>query len=277
MRAFSNYGGPAIRFNNNSGNTGYLNLSAGGTLNVSGAFNAGGAIFADYGGSHQVAIGTSGLGAAGLYFGSASDTVLYRVSAGVLQTQQFQIDGDLILNPAGYNYVVQSLITGTDTVNRFQMDSNGWMQWGPGGSSALDTAWGRNGANTLATYSGGFGTLQAATFQVSSDPATKEDIRLFTGHKRVVDGVLGARLYTARRPGAKGAAGRKRHLSLLSTELPSEITELGAHAGNRERSDREAELDPVLYIDLYKLATALVMTVQHLNERIATLETAASK
>lgn len=65
-----------------------------------------------------------------------------------------------------------------DTVHRMQIDSNGKHQWGPGGSSAVDTNLYRNGVGVLQTDTG----FVAATETVSSSQAAGALLKIQNTH-----------------------------------------------------------------------------------------------
>ena len=193
-----------------------LYRSAPGVLKTDGQFYTGNFIAAAQGLAGQVTLGPAGPGAtAGIQFGSAGDTNLYRAGAGLLKTDgQFWAVGDIFGgatvraawgqlnrwmadgvnlkwsgdNGATYDtnlyrdaanngigtptlHANRALLTefgvqaygGADptfllgyTGNRiFQIRNTGKLEWGPGGTDAVDTNLYRSAANTLKT-DGGF-------------------------------------------------------------------------------------------------------------------------
>jgi len=127
----------------------------------------------------------------------------------------------------------------------------------------FDTYWYRNAANTLTCWNGAWGTLQAGVFQVNSDRANKSVIRKLAVASRgqLVKGILGAPVYTYKRKGWKDD---EHHLGLMADELPEHVVDVAAHPQDEGETEQ--------FVNLYKLATALVATVQHLNERVLALE-----
>jgi len=163
----------------------------------------------------------------------------------------------------------------SDTQYRFYIDSGGLMQWGPGGATVLDTTQYRAAANTIALkFSSTWGTYQAAAFAVQSERSTKSAVQKLAKTKvgELVGGLLEAGVYTYKRE-AKG----ERHLGLMADELPEDVVLSGTAVDYGPVDDNglpgeAGEEYPMQFVDLYKLATALVATVQHLNERLQALE-----
>jgi len=72
----------------------------------------------------------------------------------------------------------ESIRVSGDTVNRLQFDSNGKMQWGPGGSTAVDTDLYRNGVGVLQTDN----TFNASAVAVSESSATGNVLTVTNTH-----------------------------------------------------------------------------------------------
>jgi len=199
--------------------------------------NGGGAFFGCYGGI--------------LYWGPSTggtDTNLYRGASNQLNTS------------AGWQ-------TGTGTSKEVttSIDFIGGGQPILCLGNAHDTLWYRNGVNTIVIWNGtnGYGTLQAATFQVNSDRANKSAIQKLTAatHRQLAETMLAAPVYTYRRKGW----GKESHLGLMADELPEQIVEEGISPQGEEHGTEQ-------FVSLYKLCAALTATVQHLNERLLALE-----
>ena len=193
-----------------------------------------GAFAANTGAPNQILLHGNGY----LYFGSALDTNLYRPLASNLATTanfnaQFQ---------QGPHVAIGNVIAGLPGI-----------QFGAGGDTLLY----RNGANLIAHYNGSaWGTFQAAAFSVTSDRRRKSE-----GERAEVDvaKLLSAGIYTYLRGGSD-----ERHLGLYADDLPAEVISEGHVV--------EDDDEPLQFVDLYKLTTALLATVQHLNERLTVLE-----
>lgn len=110
--------------------------------------------------------------------------------------------------------------------------------------------------NAWYNYAGGYGTHFAAAFSVQSDRKLKTEIKR---HDVSVDKLLKAGVYKYKRKGSD-----EHHLGLMADELPEDVIQVGPHAGD--------EADETTFVDLYKLTTALVATVQHLDERLQAIE-----
>src|SRR5215471_241740 len=252
------------------------------------------------------------------------DTNLYRAAASVLKTDgELQAASNITFagtagaflsrrRSANGNMLVSRLAA--DTVDRFAINADGGMNWGPGnaaqdtqlyrdtasgpalkctvpfrgqsfvsalqgstnevalgftGNSTLgaiafmspsgqfDTTWYRGGANILNAYNpvnNNWGTLNAAAFTVQSDRKTKSDGEPV---EIDVDKLLSAGVYSYRRDKTK-----QRHIGLYADELPVEVI------GQASTLNGDAHQ----MVDLYKLTTALLATVQHLNARLTALE-----
>src|SRR5215471_10662709 len=208
-------------------------------LQTDSTFKAVGYIAAGVTAGREVGLGWSGIpgGNPGIYFGAAADTNLYRNTASGLKT-----DGHLTVgNANGYFFFI-------DTGN-YGVGSG--IKWGAAGDAHLH----RDAVNTLALWNAtnSWGTFQAAAFTVQSDRKTKRGIRKA---KFAHDKLLAAGIYTYKRDNTDA-----QHLGLMADELPAEVLDNGTEGDK-----------PVVMVDLYKLSTALVATVQHLNERITALE-----
>jgi hypothetical protein len=146
-----------------------LYRSAAGILKTDGEFDAGSAIFANKGLAWQTALGGGGTGLATVYFGSALDTNLYRSAAGQLKTDGSLtvLKGVAVGNAAQTGWSIDSMFgdvgarqvlrlgVNSDTQPRFAAMAGGQLNWGPGGSTAVDTNLYRSAAGQLKT-DGGF-------------------------------------------------------------------------------------------------------------------------
>jgi hypothetical protein len=114
-------------------------LRTGGSFITGTSLQAATEIIARSGSATQMTMGYIG-GNAGLNFGSANDTNLYRTAANTLKT-----DGSLTLvgyvgaNPAGVGAVSYGAAVAGELQNSWYMTNRGLMNWGPGGSSVADT------------------------------------------------------------------------------------------------------------------------------------------
>jgi hypothetical protein len=128
--------------------------------------------------------------------------------------------------------------------------------WFGSSNASFDTNLFRGSANTVNNYNGAWGTFNAATFNVQSDRSTKrrrKRAKVDTGK------LLTAGIYSYERDDTG-----ERHLGLYADELPPEVVS-EAHAV-------EGDDEPLQFIDLYKLTTVLLATVQQLNTRLEALE-----
>lgn len=129
--------------------------------------------------------------------------------------------------------------------------------------SAGDASFSRSAANQIDCNNGSFGTLRAAAFTVSSDRQLKHNIEGFTDTKQLVASMLSAKPYTFRRDGEYYGS----HLGMMAEELPHEVLAFGPHPSK--------PYETVAGIDTYKFGTALLVTVQDMNDRLLALENAA--
>jgi len=193
-----------------------------------------------------------GLDSAGvLTWGSGSATAdvnLYRVQANVLQTNgYFYANGQIKANVGGAQVAIGDV---------FGNNQPGISCSQGGGISNYYQP--LSGNNIFYVYAGGYGQINAAAFSVQSDRATKSDEK---PAKIDVEKLLSAGIYTYRRDDTK-----ERHLGVMADELPDDVVTVGPHP--------EAGKGTHQFVDIYKLTTALLATVQHLNERIKVLEVA---
>lgn len=214
-----------------------LYRSTAGILRTDGAFYAGGDVIAQYGAAEVVYIGKRGPAAqAGIVFGS--DASMYRYGANSIRTNSSFIADGYIQTQAQFFY----------------------SGHGSGGISVIDVQMYRGGANTWFNFfNGAWGTFSAAAFSVQSDRKTKSDVEQAEPlHERL----LGAGVYRYRRDDTE-----EKHLGLMADELPEDVVANGTDpSGTGEMQ----------FVDVYKLCAALVQTVQHLNERLTTLEGSAA-
>jgi hypothetical protein len=181
-------------------------------------------------------------GTAYLYFSGAADAYMYRSAATKIRTNShLVVDGDIYKSEGA---VVQVQMSGYRGVPE--------LLFGPYGDASLyrETVSKINHYNSL----GAWGTFAAAAFSVQSDRSTKSQIE---SADVPVDQLLGAGVYTYERNKEGG-----RHLGLLADEMPEEVT----------TDATTPEGDTFQFIDLYKLSTALLATVQHLDGRLKALE-----
>lgn len=88
---------------------------------------------------------------AGPWTATAKLTIPFTGSTNIISTVSgVQAAGTFISSINSLGSVFTGNLT-TDTTNRVQIDSNGKIQWGPGGSTAVDTDLYRSGADTLTT------------------------------------------------------------------------------------------------------------------------------
>jgi len=186
----------------------------------------------------------------GLWFGpggaSGSDTNLYRSAASALKTDGLFNAGGGIISYAGAAQQISLTYTGTNVPSIFFGNVN-------------DTALYRSSANVIDNSVGPWGTFRAAAFSVQSDRKTKQEIQ--SAQDGLHEKLLKAGIYTYRRDDSED-----RHLGLMADELPDEVVTVGNAGAFAEEGETMA------FIDIYKLAAALVATVQHLNERLTALE-----
>lgn len=131
-------------------------------LHTNSRFSSDKLLIADNGLASQMIVGDVGGGLAGLRFGNAQDTNLYRSGAGALKTDGSLVAGGglqstnmgvgYLFNPAALSgsYPMGVTVVG-DAGWRFLMNTNGDHYWGPGTPAATDTNLYRNGANALQT------------------------------------------------------------------------------------------------------------------------------
>jgi hypothetical protein len=242
-----------------------LYRSAAQVLQANGAFAASLGCFGNYGLATQSGLVAVG-GNAGISFGSAQDTSLYRISAGVLQTdgrvnvaQDVTIlaSGAFVARAGSAAYPVFLARSSAESQDRIQIDNSGRVIWGSG-SAATDTVLYRNGANILAQHNGvSWGTMQAAAFSVQSDREMKTEIEEV--HPYWHETLLSAGIYRYERDDSG-----EKHIGLMADELPVEVVTTATLDGDKGAENQ--------MVDLYKLTTALLATVQHLAERLATVE-----
>lgn len=125
-----------------------------------------------------------------IYFGLSDDTYLFRASANVLQVSGTLLTGKTTvgfvtggeLGNTGYLRLTRSAVAlsafqigvNADANSRLQIDSNGKIEWGPGGATAVDTSLYRSGVGTL-TIPGSLivaGSLSTSSSGVYYNPAT---------------------------------------------------------------------------------------------------------
>jgi hypothetical protein len=133
----------------------------------------------------------------------------------------------------------------------------------------------RSGVNQLDLYTTSYGTWRAAAFTVSSDRAFKSAIRALSADedRQLVETLLKASVYMYKRKGA----GEERHLGLMADELPQHVVVEGAHPESIGDDADKHKGETTTFVDLYKLATGLLATVQSLNERLMVLEGGGAK
>ena|SRR5215471_4235799 len=201
-------------------------------------------------------------------FGSAGDTYLYRSAANQLKT-----DGDFYATNVytGATRLQNNGISIAGDVSLYRVGAGIWQtdqKWvfSSGnyiyiGAYSSDTAvLEKATTNTLGVvwnHAASWAPVWASAFTVQSDRSTKRDIsKVEIDHKKL----LSAGIYRYKRDHTD-----EEHLGLMSDELPDEVVEFGGrlHGGKGE---------PEYGIDLYKLITALLATVQHLDQRLQALE-----
>ena len=130
----------------------FLYRNAAGVLYTDGEFDAGGPVFAKKGFSQQVSLGKN---RAEILFAGTEDVNLYRSAADRLATDNsfyFKGTDKYVAFEAGAaaNNFLYAGATG-DTQWRFTITRDGRHNWGPGGTTAPDTALYRSAVNTLKT------------------------------------------------------------------------------------------------------------------------------
>jgi hypothetical protein len=264
----------------------------------------GGGFYANQGAANQFLLGTDGH----LYFGSANDTHLYRPAAATLQTDQkffagqemraaaqatqLLIFGDvspycggsarpgIVFGSAGDSWLARASANvlnagGCDlNVERNFMCKGGWaaqvrmgdpwanntaaIVFNVNADAGLLQSGGSGSKIANYTYSQGYGPFDALAYNVASDRSLKVD------EQRVEpdwhDQLLSAGIYTYRY--RRGSDTEGRHLGMMADELPDVVRSVGEVKG----------ADETQMVDLYKLSTALLGTVQHLAGRLAALE-----
>jgi endosialidase-like protein len=168
----------------------------------------------------------------GLTFGGDAQATFYRSSAATMKT-----DGSL----AAANHVYVDVAGAS---NKIYFGASSDVSFYRGGANALN-AW---------NASVGWHVINASAFAVQSDRETKRDIE---PAKIAAEKLLKAGIYSYRRDKLN-----RRHLGLLADELPDEVVTIASEDSGK----------PLKFVDVYKLATALLATVQHLNKRLSALE-----
>jgi len=277
-------------------------------LQTDSTFKAVGYIAAGVTAGREVGLGWSGIpgGNPGIYFGAATDTNLYRTSAANLRT-----DGAFYATAQVYvgDRLYLGYATGADTslyrgaANQVKTDgalvSGSIVLSGAGITIAGDTNMYRVGAGFIGTdqklfcgssfiyvgtvvadtamlekatsntlgvvYNNGsaWAPVWALSFNVQSDRKAKRNIRKA---KIAPEKLLSAGIYKYKHEEGDG----EEYIGLMADELPEEVLLAGKHP-LRADGTRKSE-ETLGFVDLYKLSTALVATVQHLNERITALE-----
>lgn len=131
-----------------------LYRAAAGDLKTDGRILTGGNVAVMAGAAQQLYMGdVIGLGQAGIVFGNAGDTNLYRSAAGRLKTNSRMLavlgfNAQASVNATDPAY--QASVAG-DTQNRYSVQNDGRTVWGPGGATPADTALYRGAANELWT------------------------------------------------------------------------------------------------------------------------------
>src|SRR5262252_5911772 len=176
------------------------------------------------------------------------DTNLYRAAAGYLKTDGvFQTGNEVVARVNSGLYQMQMGYHSTTGLGGI---------YGANATPAIDSGFYRNGVNTWACWFGVWGTLQAASFAVQSDRKTKTKMKAANiDHAKL----LSAKIYSYERDDTG-----ERHLGLMTDELPEEVVTTGNN-GHRDAGEMQ-------FVDLYKLTTALLATVQHLDQRLQALE-----
>lgn len=177
-----------------------------------------------------------------LYFGGPLDTYLTRRGAASLQT-----NGNFCASQQIYSMVDSALQT---QIGNFR----GVAEIAFGNTN--DCAIYREATHWINHYSadGAWGGFKAAVFSVQSDRAKKSEIEEAVVP---VDRMLKTGVYTYKRDKHPG-----RHLGLIADELPEELLDEGT----------TTEGETLQFVDLYKLTTAVLATVQHLDARLKVLE-----
>lgn len=206
-------------------------------LKTDGFFQTGTEMYARVGQAGAATIGAIGPSyQAGLSLGS--DTHLYRVVAGTMQcNQHFMIPSILYMGEY------------TGNAPNIQMRATGVV-------------------GVLYNSLGTWGTIYAAAFSVQSDRSAKENIEVVNDKRGAIHAALmGANLYQFTRRGEQ-----KQNLGLMADELPDEIV-MREKSSPKEKLDRgDLWREELVGVDIYKLATALLGSIQLLDERVAALE-----
>jgi len=216
----------------------------------------------------------------GIYWGPGGgtgiDISITRAAAGALQVNgvlningsdaQLQRTGSYALF-TNANFTASGSITANQGVNaRYGQASNVgigdifgnnqagiFFGWGSVGSAIYQPIGQNNNVNVY--WNSAWGNINAASFSVQSDRSTKAEVEEV--HPYWHETLLKAGIYRYERDDTG-----EKHLGLMSDELPVEVV-------NRGVVDAETTHDMV---DLYKLTTALLATVQHLATRLETVE-----
>jgi Chaperone of endosialidase len=218
-----------------------------------------------------------------LYFGSALDARIWRGAAGnIFLSQTLRVDNAIVVGQAGGNGIIyfnNSLDTNLYRQTAGQLKANSLFLAGSdiyschtaaqqvvmySGRGVAEVIFGqpndcslyRESAHWINHYSadGAWGGFKAAVFSVQSDRAKKSEIE---PADVPVERLLETSVYTYRRDKHPG-----RHLGLIADELPDELLDEGM----------TPEGETLQFVDLYKLASALLATVQHLDSRLKVLE-----
>lgn len=195
-------------------------------------------VVANQGAATQILLANDGT----LRFGTALDTSLYRGAANTVSTGGvLSVAGDFRARDGSAQIIQISAVRSVPE-----------LIFGNDGATSLY----RGAANQLYNFNNlsQWGDFKAASFAVQSDRQTKSEIK--TAEVQI-EKLLNAGVYTYQRDDTE-----KRHLGLMSDEMPIELTDTAT------TPDDETHL----FIDLYALSTALLATIQHLDERVKALE-----
>jgi hypothetical protein len=247
-------------------------------LTTGGQFNVTGALITNLnGGVNRIYFAPDGR----IYFADTNDTSLYRQSAGALRTGGiFQAASDLYSWAGTSAEILLANASGTPVLyfgnahdaylTRYTtnvVSSSGPFREGSGptaiGNLAGHCRMVRGDQYALNFYreDGGWCSMNAGPYSNLSDRRFKRDVKKA---KVNANQILSAGIYTYRSDHAGDKS--KRHLGLMAEELPEEVRSTAIDARGEE----------TLMVDLYKLITAVVATVQHLDQRLQKLEAGVS-
>jgi len=207
-----------------------------------------------------------------LALGNPADTILYRRSASSVETNSHLIvDGNVYVGSTaadvyffrgnsttmGCNVTIGANLGAGPQALMGNISGNNVPTFQLGNS--LDCGFHRGGGNSMNCWGNTWEVLNASAFTVQSDRNTKSD------EERVEpdwhEQLLGAGIYSYRRDDTD-----ERHLGMMADELPDVVLAIGRPL------DGKIDGEEHQMVDLYKLTTALLATVQHLNERLSALE-----